>query len=190
MRLQVIKADGSAEEYLHTKVLGTISNALGLVGQADIAIAEELAEVVTYHLHHRNGQRSVTSGEIFSMIKAVLASTGFEQAAIGLTEHHHQRKLKRNRTEVVSIEVCELSDAAQCGCAESHLRSRWDKSRIVGDLVSEYGICRQAARTIASLVEEKVLGIGVNPVPASLIRQLVLGDTAAVLRAHEQLQAV
>ena len=105
MRLQVIKADGSAEEYLHTKVLGTISNALGLVGQADIAIAEELAEVVTYHLHHRNGQRSVTSGEIFSMIKAVLAATGFEQAAIGLTEYHHQRKHKRNRTEVLSIEV-------------------------------------------------------------------------------------
>ena len=61
---------------------------------------------------------------------------------------------------------------------------------MVGDLVSEHGVCRQTARTIASLVEEKVLGIGVNPVPASLVRQLVLGDTAAVLRAHEQLQAV
>lgn len=190
MRLDVVKADGSVEEYLHTKVLSTISNAIGMIGQADIAVAEELAEVVTYFLYHENGTRSVTSGEIFSMIKVVLAATKYEQAAVALTEHHHQRKLRRSRTEVVSIDVSQLGDAQLCGDAEPHLRSRWDKSKIVESLITEYNLRRQTARMIASMVEEKVLAMGVNLVPASLIKQIVLGDTASVLRAQDQLQAV
>jgi hypothetical protein len=38
------------------------------------------------------------------------------------------------------------------------------------------------------MVEEKVFRIGMTLVPASLIKQLVLSDAAAVLRAQEQLQ--
>ncbi len=190
MRIEVIKADGTVEEYLHTKVMGTISNALGLIGRADITVAEELAEVVTYYLYHKNGTRSVGSSEVFSMVKVVLAATKYEEAAIALTEYHHHRKLRRSRTEVVSVNVSDLDDAQLCGAAEPHLRSCWDKSRIVDSVMAEYSIERQTARMIASMVEEKVLGIGVSPVPASLVRQLVLGDTAAVLRAQKQLQAV
>jgi len=190
MRLEVIKADGTAEEYLHTKVLGTISNALGMIGRPDIAVAEELAEAVTYYLYRKNGTRSVSSSEIFSMIKVVLAATKYEEAAIVLTEYHHQRKLRRSRIEVVSVNVRGLDDAQLCGAAEPHLRSCWDKSRIVDGVMAKYGIERQTARMIASMVEEKVLGIAVSPVPASLVKQLVLGDTAAVLRAQRQLQTV
>jgi len=36
MQIKVIKADGAAEEYLHTKVIGTINNALGRIDQADM----------------------------------------------------------------------------------------------------------------------------------------------------------
>jgi len=38
-QLKVIKADGSIEEYLHTKVMGTLNNALGEIEQANIDIA-------------------------------------------------------------------------------------------------------------------------------------------------------
>jgi len=81
-QLKVIKEDGSVEEYLHTKVIGTISNALGEIGQADMGIAEQLAEVVTYFLYHRQNRRSITSSDVFSIIKAVLAATNYEDAAI------------------------------------------------------------------------------------------------------------
>ena len=111
MQLKVVKADGTVEEYLHTKVVGTISNALGRIGQADICIAEQLAEVVTYFLYHKQNPVVVTSNEIFSMIEVVLAGTGYEEAAIALSEHHFERKLKRSRVEVVSVDICELADA-------------------------------------------------------------------------------
>ena len=191
IQLKVIKADGSIEEYLHTKVMGTISNALDSVDQADISIAEGLAEVVTYYLYHNQKNPSLSSGEILSIVKAVLTSTNNEKAAIALSEHHFERKLKRSRIEVVSIEVRDLADAeVLCESKESGARTRWDKSRIVADLVAKYDICQQTARMIASMVEEKIFSMGITLVPAGLIKQLVLGDTATILSAQRQLQTV
>jgi transcriptional regulator NrdR family protein len=191
VRLKVVKADGSIEEYLHTKVIGAISNALADSGQADIHVAEQLAEVVTYFLYHRKTSRAVTSGEILSVIKAVLTATMYENAAISLSEHHFSRMLKRSRIEVVSIDIQQLADAEMLyGVQQSPQRSRWDKSRIVDDLVSNYGVPRQTARMIASMVEEKIFNMGLTLVSASLVKQLVLGDAAAFLRAQRQLQTV
>jgi transcriptional regulator NrdR family protein len=191
MQLKVIKTDGSVEEYLHTKIIGTISNALGRIGWPDIYVAEELAEVVTFYLYKRQHRRTATSSEIFSIIKAVLTATKYEDAAVALSEHHFERKLKRSRIEVVSIDIKELADA-ELLCKTGHLdsRSRWDKSSIVKDLVEKHDVSRQTARMIASMVEEKIFNMGLTLVPASLIKQLVLGDAAAVLRAQRQLQTV
>ena len=188
-QLKVIKADGSVEQYLHTKVMGTINNALGEADLANIEIAEHFAEVVTYYLYHQQDQRTVTSSEILSVIKAVLAATGYETAAVALSERHFERKLRRSRIEVVSADIKELTDAENlAGDGETNGRSRWDKSRIVQDLITTHKICRQTARLIAAMVEEKVFNMGITLVPSSLIRQLVLGDTATVLRAQRQLQ--
>jgi transcriptional regulator NrdR family protein len=190
-QLKVIKADGSIEEYLHTKVMGTINNALGEIDQANIDVAEQFAEVVTFFLYNQYNRRTVTSGDIFSMIKVVLAATGYEDAAVALSEHHFKRKLKRSRIEVVPMDVQDLTDAELlAGAEESTGRSRWDKSRIVEDLIAGHGVCRQTARTIAAMVEEKVFKVGMTLVPSSLIKQYVLNDTAIVLRAQQQLQAV
>jgi transcriptional regulator NrdR family protein len=190
-QLKVIKADGSIEEYLHTKVMGTINNALGEIDHANIDIAEQFAEVVTFFLYNQYNRRTVTSGDIFSMIKVVLAATGYEDAAVALSEHHFKRRLKRSRIEVVSIDVQDLTNAELLtGSRESADRIRWDKSRIVEDLITGHGVCRQTARTIAAMVEEKVFNVGMTLVPSSLIKQFVLGDTATILRAQRQLQAV
>jgi transcriptional regulator NrdR family protein len=190
-QLKVIKADGSIEEYLHTKVMGTINNALGQVDLANIDIAEEFAEVVTFFLYNQYNRRTVTSGDIFSMIKVVLAATGYEDAAVALSEHHYMRKLKRSRIEVISIDVQNLADIEfVTDTEESSGRSRWDKSRVVEDLINDHDISQQTARTIAAIVEEKIFNLGMALVPTSLIKQLVLSDTATVLRAQRQLQVV
>lgn len=190
-QLKVIKADGAVEEYLHTKVMGTINNALGLVDQADIDIAEHFAEVVTFFLYHQDSRGRVTSGEILSIIKAVLAATGYEKAAAALSEHHLARKLKRSRVEVVPVNIRNLADAELLvGVDGPEGKCRWDKSRIVSHLITRHDICRQTARLIAAMVEEKVFNMGLTLVPSSLIMQLVLSDAATVLRAQQQLQAI
>jgi len=191
MQLKVIKADGSVEEYLHTKVIGTINNALSTAGQADISIAEEFAEAVTYFLHQKQHANTVSSSEILSMIQVVLAATEYEEAAAMLSEHHFERKLKRSRIEVVSTEIYEPADAARlCRVEQPVCRTRWDKTMIVEDLTARYNIDRQTARTIASMVEEKILNMGASLVPVGLIKQLVLSDTATILRAQHDLATV
>jgi hypothetical protein len=189
MQLKVVKIDGTTEEYLHTKVIGTIGNALSAAGNPDISIAEELAEAVTYYLYHRQNHRSVSSSEIFSIVKAVLTATGHEDSAEVLSEHNFSRKLKRSRIEVVSVDIQELADAEQlCLADKQGGKCRWYKARIVEDLVTKHGLDRQTARAVASMVEEKVFNLGLTLIPASLIKQLMLGDAAAILRAQRQLQ--
>jgi anaerobic ribonucleoside-triphosphate reductase len=184
MRLKVLKADGSKEEYFHTKIIGAINNALSSVAQADITVAEELAEVVTYYLHQKKDSHTVSSNEIFSMVKVALTSTGYEEAAAALSEHHCERKIKRGRIEVISLDVTQHTDAELLAKADKpYHSSQWDKSNIVQTLVDGHKVNRQTARTIASMVEERILGMGITLVPLSLIKQLVIGETASVLRA-------
>ena len=173
--LTVVKADGTTEQYIHTKVVASLANAFASSGVPDIYAAEELAQAVTFFLYQNYSPRAVNSGEIFSIIQAVLAGAGFEDAAVALTEHHFQRKLRRSRVEVAA------SNASSARC-------RWDKSRIVEDLVAAEHLDRPTARIIASMVEEKVLNMGMSLVSSALVKQLVLSDAAAVIYAQQQLQ--
>ena len=189
-QLKVIKADGSIEQYLHTKVIGSINHALGRIGKADVYVSEQLADVVTYYVYDRSRRSRVASSEVLSVIKVVLSSTGHEDAAAGLSDNHFGRQLKRRRIEVAPIDILGLDDATLLCSGDFTDRSRWDKGRIVNDLVTEGSLSQQTARTIAAMVEEKVFNMGMTVVPRSLIRQLVLGDTAVVLHAERELQMV
>jgi hypothetical protein len=190
-QLRITKADGTTEEYIHTKVVGTINNAFSAAGRFDIAMAEDLAEVVTYYLYRQQDQRIVSTSEILSMIKAVLTSTGCEAAALALGEHAVERRLKRARTEVLAVDVLDFADVERLNrTGQPPARMPWDKRRIVQDLMAESGVPLQTARAVASTVEERVFNLGMTAVPRSLVKQLVLGETAAMLHAQQELQAV
>jgi hypothetical protein len=188
-QLRVVKADGSTEAYLHTKVLGTINNALTAAGRADMMVAERLADVVTFHLYEQTDRHGISSGEIFCMIKAVLAATGCEAAAAALTEHALERRLRRNRTEVIEVDVQNFADIESLCLSDSPpARVPWNKTQIVQDLTARFSLPHQTARAIASMVEERIFSMGLTAVPLSLIKQLVLSETVSALRAERELQ--
>jgi hypothetical protein len=190
-QLRVVKADGTIEAYLHTKVIGAINNALSAAGRPDVTLAERLAEVVTYYLYRKLDRRKVHSGEILAMIKAVLDATGCEGAAEALSEHTLNRRLKRARTEVLAIDVHDFEDIERLSQAvQPPARIPWDKTRIVYDLTSRTALPHHTARAIASTVEERIFGLGMTAIPLSLVKQVVLGETAAALRAQRELQEV
>lgn len=188
MQLKVKKADGNYERYLHTKIIGTINSALGAAGRADARTAEEFADIVTYYLHNKYSKQ-LTSSEILSVIKAVLTSTGYEDAAIALSEHNFERRLKRSRIQVLLIKAHQATDPVTF-CKEQHRYNRtgWDKSVIVEDLVNKNNISRQNARIMAGLVEEKILKMEVSQVSTGLIKQLVLTEATGVLHAEKTMQ--
>ncbi|MHC5059620.1 MAG: hypothetical protein ACYTFK_00845 [Planctomycetota bacterium] len=176
MQLKVIKADGSIEPYLHTKVIGTLSNALALIDQPNVFAAEQFAEAITFYLYRKRGVAKVTSDEIHLMAQSVLTATGYENAARALNEHRLNRRLRRGR-----IEVIDSDDQSPRLCL-------WNKSRIAEDLIRKEKIERHTARAIAASVEQKVLSLDMTQIRRSLIAELVLCDTAAMLKFQKQLQ--
>lgn len=174
MQLNVIKYDRSTEEYIHTKVIGSFHNALALVDESNVFVAEQLADAVTFNLYQKDTHH-LTSDEIHLVIEAVLSATGYDDAAMALSKHRNTRKLQRNRIVVVN---------------ENESQSKWDKSVIVSDLIEKNGCNRQTARAIASAAEEKVLNLAMSKVTTSLIKHIVRADTTAMLQAQAQLEAI
>ena len=188
-QLQVQKSDGTHEAYLYTKVIGTINSALTATGQGDMIFAEDLAEVVTFYLYNKWRRRTVNSNEIYSMIKAVLVATGYEEAALALSQHTFERRLMRMRTQVLALEMSEFADAQKFHeMKQSRVSQPWNKGHIVHDLTTRFGLAHHTARAVASAVEERVLRMEMTNVSLSLIKQLVLGETAAMLSAERELQ--
>jgi transcriptional regulator NrdR family protein len=189
MQLKVIKADGTEEGYLHTKVIAAFVNAFARPEENNISVAYELAEAVTFYLYGKYGRSKITSSAILSIIQAVLSSTGHDDAAVNLAEHHHRRGLLRARVEVTKTDIQKISDAIrqQRGITVQPVNC-WNKSKIINDLVTEYNLDSTTARTVASMVEEKILASGFRTVPSAFIRFLVLLQTQAMLSAQQQLQ--
>lgn len=187
-RLNVVKSDGSVEKYLHTKVIAVINNAFSRVGNSDIYVAQQLAEVVTYHLYQTK-QGKVSSSEIRSVIKAALCETGYDSAAIALVDSHHERQLRRSRIEVINAKINSVADAVRFADPnDGFVKSRWNKSLIIEDLVGKHKIDRTIARAIAGEVEQKILDMRSSPLTSSLVKQIMFNETALMLRAHGQLE--
>jgi len=182
MQRKVLKADGSVEQYLHTKVIGTFCRALACTDGENIFAAEQFAEAITFYLYNKRDAQTIKTEEIHLMIQAVLDSAGFQDASCALAEYHLSRKLRRRRIEVTA-------DEQSAGPGTEASSCQWDKSQIVNNL-TDTGLERNLARTIASAVEEKVLSLGMTKVRCSLIKQLVLADTDAMLQAEMHLHNV
>jgi 2-phosphoglycerate kinase len=180
MQLKVIKTDGSLEEYLHTKVIGTLNNALSLIDQPNVFAAEQFAEAITFHLYHKQQQRLIASDEIHLMIQAVLSATGYLNAAVALNQFRLNRAIKRRRVEVIDVD----GDDGECE------DQPWSKSILVEHLIVRRELDLHTARAIAAQVEDKVLNLGISRVPRSLVRQLVIHDSDMMLAARDQLELI
>jgi len=191
MQLHVIKADGTLEDYLHTKVIATFSHALSHNSNSGIIVAEELAESVTFYLYNKYRQPRISSDQIFSVIKATLDSTGYFKEALVLTESRHRRELLRTRIEVTNMSIANMNDArALKELRNNQLTDRWNKSKIVNYLISNHNLDSQLARIIASMVEEKILASGLRCISTDFIKHLVLIDTNEILSACENVNCL
>jgi hypothetical protein len=153
--------------------------------------------------------RSVSSDEIYSMIAAVLSDTNYERAAAVLQEHRLNRQIKRGRTEVFHCcAVSEFADRmpAAMVTAKQEKSSRgsldepadfnvlsddicftaslWDKSAIVRDLEDKMAVEHNLARTVAAIVEEKVLKMNFRRVLSSVVREIVKNELWQLMQAE------
>lgn len=172
MQIRIIKADGSTEPYLHTKVLGSLHRAMAAVEVDCLETAQMLSDAVTYFLYRRFKGESLTTDQIHQMILTVLEGSGFAVAAEALTSHRLNRRLQRRRISVTDSEYV-----------------LWDKGLIVRELVERYQTNRPLARVIAGTVEEKILRMGALHIRRGLIRHLVMTDMEDLIEADCELTA-
>lgn len=170
MQILVVKANGTYEPYLHTKVLGTLHRVMAQDRQECLANAEMLADAVTFYLYHVADVLQVPTEQIHQWILNALEGAGYHDAAERLTAHRLERNLRRHRIEVIDS-----------------LFIQWDKSCIVQWLIDHYDVDNLMARTIAGAVEEQVLGIGLGRIRKSLIRHLVTANAESLFEAEQQL---
>jgi hypothetical protein len=188
MQLRVIKADSTEEEYLHTKVIATFVNAFAVPAEKNTSIAQQLAEAVTFYLYNARGSSKIASSEVLSIIKAVLCSTGFDTAAEILTEHQQRRNLLRMRVRVIKADMDNLSASSPLLQIDRFgPDEHWNKSKITNNLIKKYNLDTVTARTVASIVEEKILDSGFRLVPTGFIRFLALWQMQVILSAQQQI---
>jgi hypothetical protein len=189
MHLTVIKSDGTREVYFHTKVMGSIAAAMSDAGCYEPGLPEQLSEAVTTFLIRRYGVSSVSSDEIHSMIEAVLSDTGYEDAALALHEHRIIRQLKRDRIEAIRLSPFAAKRVGQSVAWQTPIQTSepWNKTIIVRDMESKYGLEHYTARCIAGNVEEKVLRMNSRHLTVSLIRELVLNELYLMRQAEKML---
>ena len=185
MQVKVLKTDGTVEDYLSTKVLRTFYNAFDSTEQDLLFTAAELTEAITYFIYQQQSS-TITSSEIFSIIQAALAATGFEDAAMRLGEYHIKRLTHRQRIEVTDTELSEASVFYEKN-STAEFCVRWNKTIIARGIEKRYRIEQPVARAIASAVEEKVLNMETKSIPRSLLRQLVFAEAKVMLEAANQL---
>jgi hypothetical protein len=170
MQIQVLKANGSQEPYLHTKVLGTLHKAMALSDPESLEKAQSIADAITYYLYHHGGPHEISTEQIHQLILRALDSTGHEVTAELMDQHRLHRSLQRNRIEVI--------DGDMIG---------WNKVFIVSWLIDNYGIDHLMARAIAGTVEEQVMQLGLTRIRKSLVRHLTVTNAEQLLEADRQL---
>jgi len=180
MQLMVVKADGSTEVYRHTKVLGTLSNALVDSDTYFPDVAEVLSEAVTTFLKRDYGNGFVSFDEIEAMIEAVLSDTDHVKAAVALKDHTIRRQYMRSRIEIIQNIDQQFDDHNS-----DSQNPLWNKTIVIQSLMIE-GTPADFARVIAGMVEEKVFRLGVRQISSKLIDAIV-GDE--IFRMEKALSA-
>ena len=188
--LKVIKSDGTAEDYIGSKILRTLHNCLAKIEQDNITIAEQLTEVITFYLYNKVDRKVITSSEMHSILKIILASSGFEDAAGNLHEHHYHRLMKRGRVFVVDIDIQTLYDAKMFhNIKNMGIFEQWNKSKIVEWVRANTGLDCLDARAVASAVEEKIFTTNLTCLTTGLIKQFVLAETADLIINSQSLNS-
>jgi hypothetical protein len=175
---KVRKRDGRLVDFDETKIADAIYKAACAVGDGDRFLAEELAGVVTLFLEKSYAGAVPGIEEIQDMVEKVLIETGHARMAKAYILYRERRARAREQVFVHG----ETGTGPLVGSPAKARVGPWQKSRIARALVREADLDEKVATEIASRVEAKVIGSGVERITTSAIRSLV--ETELFLKGY------
>ena len=184
----VVKRDGRSVPFDKSKIADAIFQAATAVGGEDRQTAEDLAEIVTVFLENNYSEDTPPGIEdIQDLVEKTLIETGHARTAKAYILYRERRSRLRDMLRVrkavrADRNTTDISLLVDPGSSDELLS--WDKSKIAGALVKEAEFDEPTAYEIASAVEKKVFGSGMQRISTALIRELV--DNELFERGYER----
>ncbi|HEO72543.1 MAG TPA: anaerobic ribonucleoside-triphosphate reductase [Candidatus Hydrogenedentes bacterium] len=183
----VTKRDGRQEAFDKRKIAGAIFKAAQSIGGTDRDRAGHLADAVAIYLAKRYNGGTTSVDQVHDAVEKVLIEMGHARTALAYVRYRDRReRIRRFREGDTRALLGELAQARHesallggGGQATLSVRTsagsvvRWNRQRIVDALVRETGLDEGLANVIALEVEQQIQAAKVQPLSASLIRELV-----------------
>lgn len=158
--IEVIKRDGRIEDFDHSKIARTITDAAFAVGGDDPELAEEIAEQVEDWIVESDIQ-SLTSESLQSIVEEVLIKRGHDKTAKEyILEGDARRRQREMNTEIMrSIEDITFSDPSNSDVKREN--ANIDSSTAMGVML-KYGSESAKKFNLMTVVSNKVSSAHIN----------------------------
>ena len=173
--IAIVKRDGRQDPFAPQRIAAALHKALCAIGEDDVALAEELAQVVTEHLERTSERSHVDLEEVQDAVIHVLQESGYYKAAIAFARYRDERERQR-RTDRLSGATSAAPNLLVHD-ADGRYR-RWDSAWLAGVLCEHYRLDERTAAKLVPVVEELLAGTAVDELGMPVLLSLV--DTALV----------
>ncbi len=173
--LAIVKRDGRQDLFAPERIAAALHKALCAIGEDDLALADELAQVVTEHLERTCERSHIELEEVQDAVIHVLQESGYYKAAIAFARYRDERERQR-RTDRLSG-VTHAAPNLLIHDADGRYR-RWDGSWLTGIIRDAYQLDERTADKVVPAVEELLAGTAVDELGMPVLLSLI--DTALV----------
>lgn len=170
---EVLKRNGRREVFDPGRLARSIQRAAQTAGQSSDLLSEELAALVALILEQDFPGKTPTTEDVRRLVEQILMETGHAAVARTFIVHGHRRKQLRVLHDTRQVRDGGPGTPLLVTSTSRECQEPWDRSRIVSQLVLEAGVAAEAAQRIAQSVEERVVGLGLPSVSASLVKDLL-----------------
>ncbi len=173
---KVRKRDGRLVAFDETKIADAIFKAAQAVGGDDRALAEDLANMVTFHLEQKFDGNIPGIEDIQDVVEKILIETGHAKTAKAYILYRDKRArlreaLKVRKTVKKGNNSTDLSLLVDTDSRDES--SIWNKGKIAMALEKEASLPIDLSMDVASAVEKRVFASGLKRISTALIRELV-----------------
>jgi transcriptional regulator NrdR family protein len=160
----VVKRDGREEPFNIDKLIASVAAALADAGE-EMLYARPVCEAVAWCVR-QDGSASVRSDDLAYLVRQALEQVGMTRSSLLFAQEAARRAEGREHLRV----VCERRGA--------RYTQPWSRRRWVRDILRR-GVSANAARSLVSRVERRLLQLGLNPVTEVLVRELLACERRA-----------
>ena len=167
----IIKRDEAVEAFDIARIAEAIRGAQEAVGQVDVDMAEELADVVSEQLDVLHQENMVRIEDVQDMVIQVLQESGNYRTAQAYMRYRDARERER-RLRWANREKRSVGPHLKIIGRDARIRD-WDRQQLLGRLRSDHKLSAKMAKDVVQRVELILADCTAEEIPASILQSFV-----------------